>query len=340
MTVQERDDQATAAAGSSTPAVPEVPPDCERVMVASTASSRGLGIRRLPDRTDQGGSLVAFQVETSDDARHLLARLDRSGRQIYLDVEAKQDLDLLSLAADVVRHAAVHTMKPNDATVDATEAFVLHHYGIDLRSRSVAVYGTGNLGFKIALRLAERGARVQLFGRNGERVAQATAAINAILPRHTRHRLPQGGTRCFDTLISAVSGRGAVGTDWLERLGPESLVIDVGINNLTAALIAAAHDQGHLCVRLDVRAAPYPVPPARNAFFESVLGRSQVAGVPVVAGGLIGRPGEVVVDQVPQIRQVVGVADGTGGLVPAALWSPGQREEVAAVEAHIGATSP
>jgi hypothetical protein len=306
-------------------------------MVASTASSRGSGIRRLPDRADHEGALVAFQVETSDDARCLLEALDRPGRRLYVDVEAKQAVDLVGLAADVVRHADVQTMKPNDATVDATEALLLHHHGLDLRGRRIAVYGTGNVGFKVALRLAERGARVQLFGRDAARAEAVTAAIDAILPRHADRLLPPGGTGTFDTLVSAVSGRGAVGPEWLERLVPASLLVDVGINNFTADLITGAHAKNHTCVRLDVRAAPYPVPPTRNAFFESVIGRTEVAGVPVVAGGVIGRAGEVVVDQVPRVRQVVGVADGTGGLVPASSWSSRQHEEVAVVEAHISA---
>lgn len=312
----------------------------ERVMVSSTASSRGAGIRRLPDRVDHEGSLLAVQVETSEEAQRLLGVLDRTGRRLYVDVEAKQDIDLLKLASETVRFASVYTIKPNDATVDATEAFLLHHHGLDLADRAVAVFGTGNLGFKIALRLAERRAIVQLFGRDDARVARATAAINAILPRHTEHLLQTDGQQEFGTLISAVAARAVIGTEWLQRLEPQSLILDVGINNLTAGLIATAQSQHHTCARLDIRAAPYPVPPARNHFFESVMGRGIVAGISVVAGGLIGRAGEIVVDQVPKAQQVVGVADGTGGLVPPPFWSPEQRGEVADLETHIRTARP
>ena len=320
--------------------VASLPDDCHRVMIASTATAQGLGLRRLPDRTDHEGRLAAFQIETTADARLLLPLLDRPGRHLYLDVEAKQDLDLLGLAADLVHAAHVHAMKPNDATVDATDALVLHHHGPNLQGHSVAVYGTGNLGFKLALRLAERRAAVQLFGRSQGRVRQASAAINAILPRHSERLLGPGGVRTFGTLVSAVARHGAVGTDWLERLEPSALVIDVGINNLTADFIRNAHDRGHTCLRLDVRAAPHPVPPITNPFFASVVGRTHIDGVPVVAGGLIGRPGEVVVDRVVHPELVIGVADGTGGLLPYWLWSAEQREEVALVEERLRATRP
>lgn len=310
---------------------PFVPDEYDRVIVASTARSHGTGVRRLPDRRDHYGLLAAVQVETSDDAASLLASLDRPNRRIFIDIEPKQDVDLLRVAAGHVQQASIQTLKPNDSTVDATEAVMLHHYGNDLGGLSCAVYGTGNLGFKIALRLAERRVSVRMAGRSQERVAAVTASIRAILPRHATQQVEVHDGGGVDALITAVTADGVISEAWLDRLRPEALILDVGINNLSAGFIIGALERGHTCQRLDVRAAPYPVPPPRNRYFEDVVGRAELAGVRIVAGGLIGQAGEVVVDQVSQPTRVIGVANGTGGLLAPDRWSPAQREEVMTV---------
>jgi hypothetical protein len=47
----------------------------------------------------------------------------------------------------------------------------------------------------------------------------------------------------------------------------------------------------------------------------TAMGRAELAGVPVVAGGLIGQRGEVVVDTIVAPTRVIGVADGRGHLL-------------------------
>ena len=45
------------------------------------------------------------------------------------------------------------------------------------------------------------------------------------------------------------------------------------------------------------------------------MGRSTVAGVPIVAGGAMGRKGDVIVDSIREPSRVLGIADGQGGIV-------------------------
>ena len=60
------------------------------------------------------------------------------------------------------------------------------------------------------------------------------------------------------------------------------------------------------------------------------MGTLTVAGVTIVAGGIIGRKGDVVVDSVEKPHRVIGVADGYGGLLDAREESPylGAKEKV------------
>lgn len=306
-----------------------------RVMILCTARSRGAGIRRLPDREDAVGLIAAVQIETMDDAREVLADLDLPGRTIYVDVEPKQPVDLLSLAERIVESAVLRTIKPNDLTVDAAEALVLHHFGNQLRGGYCAVYGTGNLAFKIALRLGERGMVLQIHGQNPERVARSAAQLEAILPGYAARPVGVMAGPRADLLVSAVTGVDVIDCSWLDRLTPSALVVDVGIDNLAAEFIQRAGAAGNTCLRLDVRAAPHQVSHGDNAFFDQVLGRAQLGNVDVVAGGLIGELGDVIVDKVVRPRRVIGVANGTGGLVRPVDWSNDQREEVEIIETII-----
>lgn len=293
--------------------------DTELVMILSTARRHGSGPHRLPDRSDRGRVVTAIQVETDDQARAVLRAVDRPGRHIYVDVERKQDLHLTAIARDVVHQAMVHPTKPNDTTVDALNALLANRIGDDLSGLPLTVFGTGNLGFKFTLSLAERGAHVTLKGRDHRKVSLLARAINSILPPFSPHQV-RTNTTPYNTkvLVSAVTARGAIGSDWLGQLAPSSLCVDVGIGNFTPAFIELAHQHGHTVTRLDVRCAGDPLPLCPNPFFNTVAGERTVGQITMVAGGLIGKRGTIVVDNVSNPTLLVGVADGLGGLMPAA----------------------
>jgi len=55
---------------------------------------------------------------------------------------------------------------------------------------------------------------------------------------------------------------------------------------------------------------------------EQHMGREAWDGVSVVAGGLIGRKGDVIVDSVRHPTRVIGIADGKGGILGAPSNDP------------------
>jgi hypothetical protein len=305
------------------------------VMVLSTARQRAQGVTRLPDRIDRGRRIAALQVVTDDQARDVFRRLDRTGRLFLVDVERKQEVDLLRVAREEVVKGRYTTVKANDVTVDALDAVISHHLGPDLTDVAVGLVGTGNLGFKSALRLAERGARVWLVGRDAAKAELLCQALNAILPRFNHHSVEPGVPDAVRVLIVAATARHIVGEGWLDRLADRALCIDVGIDNFAPEFVASANERGHTCLRLDVRAAGSALRIDPNPFFTDVAGRSVIAGHHVVAGGYLGRHGEIVVDQIKEPRRVVGLANGTGGLLDPAHWGEADKRATAAVIAAI-----
>lgn len=309
--------------------------DAAHVMVLSTARRHARGIQRLPDRVDRGRRVVAVQVETERQAQDVLAILDRVGRVLYLDVERKQDLHLMRVARDVVTLAEVRQIKPNDLTVDALFALLVDRLGPDLSDLPITVLGTGNLGFKFAVRLAESGSRVALEGRDPQKVDLLVRAINAVVPENTPHPVVAGRLPGSRILVSAVTAEAVVQANWLATLSKHALCIDVGIGNFSPEFIEGAIAASHECVRLDVRSGGDPLPLHPNPFFQKVAGRREIAETTIVAGGLIGRYGELVVDQVEHPTSVVGVANGTGGLLPYSEWTEDVQISVSSVRARI-----
>lgn len=310
-------------------ALDDISDDAQHVMILSTARRHARGVQRLPDRFDRGRRVAAVQVETDEQAREVLRVLDRPGRVLHLDVERKQDLHLMAVSHEVVRSAEVRQIKPNDLTVEALQALLVDRVGPDLSDVVVTVLGTGNLAFKFALRLAESGARVGMIGRNPDKVALLVEAINAVLPEHTPHQVVGRRLTGTQVLVSAVTAEAVVDASWVSSLSVSALCVDVGIGNMSAAFIEEAIRAGHECVRLDVRSAGDPLPVHPNPFFAEVAGRRNIDGATIVAGGLMGREGEIVVDAVLRPTTVIGVANGNGGLLPADRWS---RNSVHAIE--------
>jgi 4-hydroxy-2-oxovalerate aldolase len=98
----------------------------------------------------------------------------------------------------------------------------------------------------------------------------------------------------------------------------QSLVIDVIGGSLSDESIGALHAVKVRVERLDVRAALSGLVSTHletEDICHHVLGRGRVGGVEVVAGGLLGRKGEVIVDRIDRPTEIIGVANGRGGLL-------------------------
>ncbi|QIM21563.1 hypothetical protein G7075_11180 [Phycicoccus sp. HDW14] len=311
--------------------------DVDRVIVSCTARLRGVPVRRLPDRHDAHGPLAAVLVETAEAAREVLTALDRPGRTLALDVERKQDLDLPAIAAQVVRHARLVPTKPNDATVRSLDVLLTRVAGLDLAGLTAVVVGTGNLGLKAALLLAERNATVRVSGRDPAAVDRTVAAVAAVLPAFhgAPPRADDPARGPVDLLVTAVSADGVVGAEWLGRLREGATVVDVGIGNVSGGLVEGAPARGVAVVRLDTRLAEAQVLWPAPGVGAAGPAQAELDGVPVVSGGLVGPRGSVVVDDVSDPRQVVGVADGVGGLVPLESLEPWMTERMSRVRHRV-----
>ncbi|MTT30908.1 hypothetical protein GMB86_02625 [Terrilactibacillus sp. BCM23-1] len=298
----------------------------------------------LPRRQACGFEFINVLVSNEQAAVQCMNYLDNKVNYIFVDVEAKKNLDLESLAYRVIKQSTIVPYKPNDVTLEACDQFLLYYFGHSVKNKKLLIYGAGNIGGKLALRLAERGAKVSLYSRNGEKCDYVTHALNLLLPKYSPNKIEamkkiDDQSNFFDGLISFVSAEQVVGEEMINLLKKNALVLDGGINNFTPQFYQQSFTKLLHCYRLDVRIgflySLLPLSPYIRDFFKSVQGKSMIETIPVVSGGVIGSEGDIVVDNVNFPRQLIGIANGIGGLKNKEEYTPVDLQNLKLVQRHL-----
>lgn len=185
------------------------------------------------------------------------------------------------------------------------------------------IIGTGNISFKLALRLAERNVQVFIDGRNASKVTKVVETINMILPAYSKYKVKKFELNCFDggldAVIPFVSAEKVVPDSYAVLLHEFSISVDGGIGNFSEEYIAVALKKKSKVIRLDVRIAlPFANASLKTlspsfSFFENISGERMIENMNIVAGGIIGSEGTIIVDQIKNPQQIIGVANGYGG---------------------------
>lgn len=295
----------------------------------------------LPRRSYHDFSCINFLVSRPEDAALCLERLDGEADYVLVDVEAKQPLDLMAIAASVVRRSALAAYKPNDASVEAADLLVRHHFQDQLGGKSILILGAGNLSSKLALRLCERNANIQMHSRNFARASQIADGLNAMLPGYTSSRveaietLPLEENR-YDALVSFIAADQIADEGAARLVRPEGLAVDGGINNFSPGFLLLSQQRGVGCCRLDVRLgflyALLAIQQDVSHFHSHVKGERLVGDIRLLAGGMIGRRGDVIVDRIDQPGQIIGIANGIGSILPEIQYTETDRQKLNKIE--------
>lgn len=193
-----------------------------------------------------------------------------------------------------------------------------------LSGRTIAVTGTPGLARRAAVEFAAAGARVAL---DPSACPQAMDAPFAEDGRIAVGAVGEAAAQA-DAVVSLSPRRPAVDSGTVARMRPGALLYDGGIGSLAREAVPAAEARGIRVVRIDMRPSLAATALERMGMRRIVrehMGRATWDGVSVVAGGLIGGEGEVIVDSVSRPTRVVGVADGRGGVLHPEADAPAVR---------------
>jgi 4-hydroxy-2-oxovalerate aldolase len=200
----------------------------------------------------------------------------------------------------------------------------------------VVVAGVRPEARRLAAQLADQGFRIVLSGGPSaelERTASAVRGLGGAIVE-VEPEVAQA-VRNVRAVAAFHVDRPVLDRAALARVDSDTVVFDATIGAVARDAIQAAVERGIRVVRPDMRASMAGELAAQlgvAATTGQLMGRGEIAGYPVVAGGLVGAEGDVVLDSFTNPTRVVGVADGQGRLLPA---DPGYADRIKAVESAL-----
>ncbi len=213
------------------------------------------------------------------------------------------------------------TYKPNDLTVESIWFFLNHIFG-NFANLKIAIIGSGNIGFKLALKLVESGAYVNLNRRDKILGFQLANTINSIKPKNTlaSAEFYEDPIRAC-TLCDVIIGTGKtdsliINKNMIAVMMKKGILVDCGKGNVTEEAINYSYELGIEVYRSDVTSGIISFVDQAimiKKIINKKTGRRFLKdNIYLISGGVYGRLGDVIVDNFDSPTVIYGLADGRG----------------------------
>jgi ornithine cyclodeaminase/alanine dehydrogenase-like protein (mu-crystallin family) len=193
-----------------------------------------------------------------------------------------------------------------------------------LSGKRVAILGCGNIGSKLALKLVESGVNVVIMRRDVLKGESIASAINLIKPSASRGVATYNpsavhASKLCDIVISAANANTPILTlDIIQNISKGGFIIDIGKGNVPPNIIKRSFEKNIDIIRADITASLYGFISHRQKIQDIIqckMGRANIdSDISIVSGGIIGRCGEIVVDNFASPSLIYGVSDGIGNM--------------------------
>jgi hypothetical protein len=266
----------------------------------------------------------------------IVKRFEAVVAKFFIDCEIKAGVDLGAAVQPLIAPDKRHFVKPNDFTVEAADEWIAQRMP-DLRGTRAAIVGAGNIGAKLALRLAERGSEVRLVARSIAPLKRTAEGLSAIMRGSgSIMAVPDVTAACLeaDLIVGCTPGTPAIDAPAVIE-SRAVLLLDVGNGCFTHGAIAAAQQRD---LALEVLSPTAGWEGFMRRYFATCklqqgLGRRQLqGGVWIVSRGIMGAAGDVLVDDVSKPRRVIGICNGAGDL----LYGEEAMQKMKYVEESLG----
>jgi len=208
-----------------------------------------------------------------------------------------------------------------------------------LDGKKIAVYGIDPLARKTALYLLEDGAEIYVTGTDGGILNNYLVALKSIAGDDNMIAAvvePVEAVKHASALLRFDKQEPLLNREIVAALPADAVIFDAGIGTIESEALLLAHKRNIKVVRPDMRAAlaaELVLSLGVQKTVEHIMGRSEWGGVSVVAGGIVGRYGDIIVDSITNPTKVIGIADGTGKVIY--QRRPEFEDAISKVEAEI-----
>ncbi len=227
------------------------------------------------------------------------------------------------MVRNIAKKSRILTYKGNDLTVDAIDVFLAQLITSDVRGlggKKVAIIGVGNIGFKLALKLTERGSNVVLVRRNAKVLNAIVRALNYVKPRSTIAKITgtsdvDAATENADIVIGLTPGTRDITVSMVEKIKPDAVLIDAGKGSFATEALCYARSKGMRVYRTSIMSSfegQVAMLLRQEEVLRTEVGTREVDGIRLVSGSILGVEGDVIVNNVFFPKCIYGIANGCG----------------------------
>ncbi|VVB80266.1 UDP-N-acetylglucosamine--N-acetylmuramyl-(pentapeptide) pyrophosphoryl-undecaprenol N-acetylglucosamine transferase [uncultured archaeon] len=275
----------------------------------------------LPIRTSNNCVVGACKIFDKKEALDLISFLDGKIDYLFLDCETKnQDFfDIEEKAKSLIKSSQVFSIKVNDITAKSAD-LLISQLASPLLNKQVVIVGCGNIGSKLAMKLSERGALVYITNKDLKESTKVAESLNNLILNKENCITPFdiSDLSFFDNADIVVgfspSYSQSISPQMLERVKPKSLILDGGIGTIQENCFKLDLK----FIRLDIRSGFLGYIDSilkTNEMIQNDLGEVVIGGTKLVSGGFISNEGTIILDSIKNPTNILGVADGKGGLI-------------------------
>jgi 4-hydroxy-2-oxovalerate aldolase len=264
-------------------------------------------------------------LSSAEQLAAVLEMADGRADVVFLDADCKPHAvqDAARQAGARLKKSLLLSYSDSRVWVEAVAQQVLRLVGEDLAGVPIVIDGDHPLGRLLAWQLAEGRARVTVLGGAAEAPSHAMAAAGDAAGAGARYLVAGSADatarlREARLVVAWPKGGDALGPEHVEQLQAGTYVIDASIGAILPEALDEARRRGVRPLRVNIWPALAGALLAAHEsarIYHSALGWETLADVPVVAGGALGRRGDVIVDSIREPTRVIGVADGRGGVL-------------------------
>lgn len=302
--------------------------------VISTTSKRiGKNWVMLPTRETKYAICGAITVYDLNTAKKITKYIDSKVDYILIDAEIKLKnfSEFVKQISKYVTKSKILLFKNNDLTASSADILISKIYN-DISDKKISIIGAGNIGSKLSLKLAERGAKVYLASEDIKKTKSVTKCINSLKSKYSTGTIfakdLQQIAKNTDLLIGLTPISDIINSKMIQAINDNGIIIDGGVGNISRHAIKEAAKKGIQIIRLDTRAGfagEISMLFETEKLLEEIQGKAKLNGIEVVAGGIYGKNGAVVLDNILKPKKVLGIADGKGGILHQKLSSTNLR---------------
>lgn len=274
----------------------------------------------------QNAYLIIGNVEVSNirQAKLIAKQLDGLIDYIFVDKENIKPFyfDLEEALKKIIKKSTLLTYRDGTALINAIDALTFQLNTKDNKEK-ILILGLNGLSSRLALNMADRGSIVFIWDKDLKAVNEAVYALNKLISKNDKNYIftvidPYAVVSDVQVLIGMQSTSPLIKKELINKLKSGSVVIDGAIGTIEPDAIEMCNKKGVQVFRIDMRAGlsgEITTVIETDELLKKTLGRDRYNGVPVVAGGLIGKKGDIIVDSISSPEKILGIANGQGSFL-------------------------